>query len=194
MAAGIKYDLKPLESEKEMCRFETVYRLSGGFNLADANLVENSQLPPLTPLCIDFKTRKAVAVKNVKVAEAITVEATSIKVEKKSLAYIGMLIGNGSKGAKISAIDKTNEAYDVITTEAALGATAKSGDVLFEASAIGGTTPKNKANLLNYAWTKIEAGATITAIGRVFEIKESKLIVPVSEKDKENLGDRFMFI
>ncbi|MEG2371122.1 MAG: hypothetical protein RSB23_08180, partial [Alistipes sp.] len=73
-------------------------------------------------------------------------------------------------------------------------ATASVGDVLFEASAAGGTTPKNKANFLNYARVKVEAGATVTAIGQAFEIKESKLSTPISEKDKVSLGDRFMFV
>ena len=34
MPAGFKYDLNPIERQMpEMCRFETVYRYSGGFNL-----------------------------------------------------------------------------------------------------------------------------------------------------------------
>ena len=40
----------------------------------------------------------------------------------------------------------------------------------------------------------MEAGATVTAIGRAFEIKKSMLIAPISAKDEESLGDRFMFI
>lgn len=193
MPAGFKYNLNPLESEKEMCRFETVFRLSGGFNLVLENLVEGSMLPPLTPLAIDFATRKATAIKNVKVVEDLAADSTSIKVAKKSLAYVGMFIGNGSKGAKVTAIDKSNANYDVLTTEAALGAIAKVGEVLFEASAVAGTAVKNKAVFLNYAWTKVEPGATVTAIGQVYEIRPSKLVAPISEKDKESLGDRFMF-
>lgn len=70
---------------------------------------------------------------------------------------------------------------------------AEVGSVLFEASAVAGKTPKATANALNYAWTKVEAGATVTAIGRAYEIRTSKLLVPVSDKDKASLGDRFMF-
>ena len=34
MPAGFKYDLKSIEANMpEMCRYETVYRYSGGFNL-----------------------------------------------------------------------------------------------------------------------------------------------------------------
>lgn len=193
MAAGMKYDLTPIEVEKEALRFETVYRLSGGFNLEDDKLVEGSFLPSACPLCVDFVTRRAKAVKNVRVSEDVAADALVIKIAKGSLAYVGMFLGNGTKGTTVSSIDKTNVNYDSLTVTA-LGATAKAGEVLFEASAAGGTTVKHKANLLNYARTKVEAGATVTAIGQVFEIKETKLSTPISEKDKESLGDRFMFV
>ena len=180
----------------EMLRYDTVYRLSGGFNLDISNLSGVKQIPPATPLKVDFKTRKAKAVINVKVVEAYTngESATTIKVAKNSLAYPNMFIGNGTKGAKVTEIDKSNANYDTLTIAAAFGANIAKGAVLFEASAVGGTTAKATANTLNYAWTKVEEGATVTAIGRAFEIKESKLIVPISDKDKESLGDRFMFI
>ena len=197
MPAGIHYNTNPIEgATPEMLRYDTVYRLSGGFNLDITNLSGVKDFPPCAPMAVDFKTRKAVPVVNVKVAEAYTngAEATTIKVEKNSLAYVGMFIGNGSKGASVTAINKSNENYDVLTIEAAFGANVAKGVVLFEAAAVDGKNVKNKANTLNYAWTKVEAGATVTAIGRAFEIKDSKLIAPVSEKDKENLGDRFMFI
>lgn len=190
MAAGFKYNLNPLESEKEMCRFETVYRYSGGFNLVTENLVEGSILPPLAPLALDFSTRKATVVKNVLAVDAIN--DTELKIQKGSLAYVGMHIGTGSAGATISAIDKSNKDYDTLTLSATI-ANVKKGQILFESGAAGGTTVKNKAIALNYAWTKVEAGATVTAIGQAYEIRPSKLIVPIADKDKDTLGDRFMF-
>ena len=42
-------------------------------------------------------------------------EALSIKVAKNSLAYVGMFVGNGKKGAEVTAIDKSNANYDVLT-------------------------------------------------------------------------------
>ena len=50
MPAGFKYDLTPGDVLKEFCRFDTVYRLSGGFNFEDANIPEGTLLMPLTPL------------------------------------------------------------------------------------------------------------------------------------------------
>lgn len=197
MPAGIHYSTTPIEGTMpEMLRYDTVYRYSGGFNLELSNLTGVQQIPPATPMKLDFKNRVATAIINVRVVEAYAngESALTIKVAKNSLAYEGMFIGNGSKGAKVTEIDKTNANYDTLTIAAAFGANIAKGAVLFEATAVGGTTAKATATALNYAWTKVEPGATVTAIGRAFEIKESKLIVPISAKDKESLGDRFMFI
>lgn len=194
MPAGFKYDLNPIEKTMpELCRFETVYRLSGGFNLDITNLNGVSAIPPLTPLVVDFVNRKAVAVINVEVAEDITAGATSLKVKKGSIAHNGIHLGNGSNGGTVTAIDRANEDYDVITLAEGSTLAASKGTVLFEATAVGGKTAKATANFLNYAWTKVEAGATVTAIGQAYEIRPSKLLAPISEKDKATLGDRFMF-
>lgn len=194
MAAGIKYDLNPLEVERELWNQKTSFRLAGGVNLVIDNLVPGSFLPVLTPLAVDFTTRKATAVKNVKIVEDAAADATEYKIQKGSLAYVGMFIGTGSKGAAISAINKTNGDYDVITVAATIGAVVHIGDVLFEASAAGGTTVKNKANFLNFARAKVEQGASVTLLGQAYEIKEAELYVPISSKDKETLTSRFMFI
>ncbi len=194
MPPGIKYDLAAVGATPEVCNIATIYRLAGGFNLVDDKLVAGSFLPPLAPLAIDFATRKAVAVKDVKVVEAADANATSLKIAKKSLAYVGMFLGTGTKGATVTAIDKSNAAYDVVTIDAALTVAVAVGQILFEASAAGGTTVKNKANFLNYARVKVETGATVTAIGQVFEIVESKLELPIGDKSKGTLGARFMFV
>ena len=190
MPAGLHYDLNPMDVLKELCRFDTVYRLSGGFNFEDANVPNGTMLMPLTPLHVDLKTRKAYAVKNVKVVEKVAT-GTKIKIAKGSLAYEGMHLGDGTSGATVSSINTNNEKYDELTMSAALAAEADA--VLFEAVAADGTTPKATANFLNYAVTKVEPGATVTAIGRAYEVRESKLYVPISEKDKESLTSRFLF-
>ena len=50
------------------------------------------------------------------------------------------------------------------------------------------------ANYLAYAPANVEAGASVTLLGRAFEIVEDKLYIPVTDADKASLGDRFMFI
>lgn len=193
MPAGFKYDLNSKDTLHEFCRYDTVYRLSGGFNLVTENLETGAFVPPMAPLAVDFATRKATVVKNVRVVEDAADNVTTIKISKKALAFVGMIVGTGTKGATVSAIDKTNSAYDELKLSAALGEAVTDGQVLFEASSTAGTGVKNKANFLNYAFTKVEVGATIDAVGRAFEIRESKLYAPVSEKDKETLKGFFIF-
>lgn len=194
MPAGIHYNVTPLNTERELYNVKSSYRLQGGFNLVADNLKDGSYIDVLTPLAIDFKTRKAIPLKSVKIVEAADGTGTTYKIAKGSLAYEGMIIGTGAKGAEIANINKDNADYDSITTAAALGAAVKVGDVLFEASAAGGTTLKHVPNALNYARVKVEVGATVTALGQAYEIREPKLYVPVSQKEKDALGDRFMFV
>lgn len=309
MASGITYDLTPLEVEKELYRVETGFRLDGGVNLTDATLADGSYLPPMAPLAVNFATRVAVAVKNVKVVEAALINATEIKVAKKSLAYVGMYLGKGAAAAQVTAIDKTNTGYDLLTIT--LGEAVALGTILFEtnapAAAVAGvkgvytltigtapsaadklsldgveyvyaaaegdavyavgadakaaaaniedavsaqyeniftvvarngkitftqvvagvgaipvlvvtqtgggtlaatiaqttegvspvaavaTTPKNVANYMNYARTKVEAGATVTLLGQAYQVKEALLDCPVNAFDKAGLTSRFMF-
>lgn len=193
MTPGVKYELNGQGVEKELWRQETTYRLSGGFNLDIANLQGGARIPPATPLAIDFATRKAVVCKNVAVIEAVASGATSIKVGKGSFAYVGMFLGNGTQGVTVSEIDKTNTSFDLLTVSETTAAISV-GTVLFESSTDGGTAVKNKAFALNYTWTMVQEGATVTAVGQAFEIQEKKLYVPISKKDKCNLGDRFMFV
>ena len=101
--------------------------------------------------------------------------------------------GNGSNGGTVTAVDKANADYDVVTLAEGSTLAASKGAVLFEATAVGGKTPKATANFLNYAWTKVVEGATITAVGQAYEIRPTRLIAPISEKDKATLGARFMF-
>lgn len=191
MAAGFKYDLKPMEVTREMCRIDTIQRLSGGVNFEDADVLTGTLLMPLTPLAVDLKTRKAKAVKNVRVVEKVA-SGTKVKVAKYSLAYVGMFICDGTTTVKVSAIDKSKADYDTITVSAAI--TPEAGVVLFETASADDKTPKHAANMLNYATTKVEAGATVTPIYRAFEVCESKLYAPIAEVDKATLTDRFFFI
>jgi hypothetical protein len=195
MPAGMKYNLEPIGAERELCNQKTILRGTGGFNLDDDKLPQGARIPHLAPISVDLTTRKAKVVKNVKIAEDAASSATSLKIEKGSFAYVGMFIGTGAKGASVTAIDKTNSAYDTVTVSAALGAAITKGDVLFEADTVAGTDVRNVANRLNYAhFVKVEPGATITDVYRAYEIKESRLYVPISAKDKVTLTARFMFV
>jgi hypothetical protein len=194
MPAGFHYD-QPFSAERELCDQSTIYRLTGGFNLDDDKLPQGTTITHLTPIAVDFSTRKVKAVKNVRVVEAANSGATSLKVQKGSLIYTGAFLGSGTGGTTVSAINTAASAdYDVLTVTATTENIAK-GAVLFEASAADGKTPLRTANFLNYAWNvKVEPGATVTAVGRAFAIEEARLYHPVSARDKESLTSRFFFV
>lgn len=190
MPAGFKYDLKPMEVTREMCRLDTIQRLSGGVVFEDADVPAGTPIMPLAPLAVDLKTRKAKAVKNVRVVEKAS--STKVKVAKYSLAYVGMFLSDGTTTVKVNAIDKSNAEYDLLTVNASL--TAESGVILFEVAASDGNNPKSVANMLNYATFKAGEKEPLTPIYRAFEVCESKLYAPISEADKASLTDRFFFI
>ena len=197
MAAGTHYDLKPDYKPEEFYRVETGVRKSGPWKLDIANLVVGSFLPVFTPVQADSVKRTLIPVRNVKVVEAYTTgaDALSIKIAKESLAYVGMFIGSGKKGAKVVAIDKTNKGYDVLTIEAAFGENIAKDAVLFEATAVAGTVKKNTANFVLYDAKKVENDGAVlgTLLMQAYEVKERKLVLPIHELDKVGLTSRFQF-
>lgn len=194
MSAGFKYNLNAPDVVEELYDVQTGHRKRGAYRLNIAGLVVGTTLPNLTPVAVDLAKRTCVVVKNVKVLAEVSAEATTIQIAKNSLVEVGMFLGNGANGAKVTAVDKSHSEYDTVTFEAAIGAKIAKGTVLFEATAVGGTTPKNKANFLIYGHTKVEAGIVLVALlMQAYEIQEDKLTLPVSEKDKETLTSRFQF-
>lgn len=197
MAAGTHYDLKPDYKPEEFYRVETGVRKSGPWKLDIANLVVGSFLPVFTPVQADSVKRTLIPVRNVKVVEAYTTgaDALSIKIAKESLAYVGMFIGSGKKGAKVVAIDKTNKGYDVLTIEAAFGENIAKDAVLFEATAVAGTVKKNTANFVLYDAKKVvnDGAVLCTLLMQAYEVKERKLVLPIHELDKVGLTSRFQF-
>ena len=197
MAAGTHYDLKPDYKPEEFYRVETGVRKSGPWKLDIANLIVGSFLPVFTPVQADSVKRTLIPVRNVKVVEAYTTgaDALSIKIAKESLAYVGMFIGSGKKGAKVVAIDKTNKGYDVLTIEAAFGENIAKDAVLFEATAVAGTVKKNTANFVLYDAKKVENDGAVlcTLLMQAYEVKERKLVLPIHELDKVGLTSRFQF-
>lgn len=197
MAAGTHYDLTPQYEPQEFYRVETGVRKSGPWKLDITNLTVGSFLPVFTPVQADLVKRTLVPVRNVRVVEAYTTgaDALSIKIAKKSLAYVGMFIGSSKKGAKVTAINKSNKNYDLLTIEAAFGENIAKDTILFESTAVDGTVKKNTANFVLYDMKKVEdTGAVLcTLLMQAYEVKESKLILPIHELDKVGLTSRFQF-
>ena len=89
-------------------------------------------------------------------------------------------------------------AYDTITITG-IAYSVPLGSVLSWSTSVTTNNPdtfvaERTANYLAYAPVKVEAGASVTLLGRAFEIDEDKLYIPVTDADKASLGDRFMFI
>ena len=193
MSAGFKYDLVPPVEQEERYDVQTGIRRRGPYKLDTTNLAVGTILPSFIPVYADLKNKFAHTVRNIRVAEAYA-SGTSIKIAKTPLAYVGMFIGNGSKGAKVTAIDKSNEKYDVLTIEAAFRENVAKDAVLFEAAAVDGTKQKYVANSALYERTKVDDGIVLVALLRTAaEIEPSKLAIPFSENDKANLKGWFEF-
>lgn len=189
MSAGFKYNIEPEPSIEERYDISTGVRRRGPYKLDTTNLVTGSFLPSFTPIAADLVKKTAQVAIRVEVYEKFTTGSnTTLKIKKNSLAYVGMHIGDGSHGATINAIDKSDKAFDKLTLAADFGATVNAGTVLFEATAVNGTTPKVVANSALYERKQIDEGPVLVALlMRAFEIEPTKLAMPFHAKDKENL-------
>ena len=190
MAAGFTYNLTPEEVKEERYDVETGRRRRGPYKLDTTGLPIGEYLPSFTPIAADLKKKTATVCIRVTVAEAFTTSGsnTTLKIKKSPFVYANMYLGNGKNGAQVNSIDKSNPDYDTLTLAADFGANLKVGDVLFEASAVGGTTPKAVANSALYERAKIENGIVLVALlMRAFEIEPAKLAIPFHAKDKANM-------
>lgn len=185
--AGFKYNLPPKEEKEERYDVSTGLRRRGNYVLDVAGLTVGSYVPSFTPIAADLKAKTAKIVVNVLVVEGADDNAAEIKIAKGSYIQVGTILGNGTKGATVDAIDKSKAEYDELTLSDAIGA-LKTGDVLFEAKAADGTIPKNVANSALYETHKVADGINCVALlQRAFEIEPEKLVTPFSAKDKSNL-------
>lgn len=185
--AGFKYNLPPKEEQEERYDVSTGLRRRGNYVLDVAGLAVGSYVPSFTPIAADLKAKTAKIVVNVLVKENVGATDTKVKIAKGSFVVMGTILGNGTKGATITAIDKSKAEYDELTIDAAMGA-LKTGDVLFEAKAADGKEPKNVANSALYETHKVADGINCVALlQRAFEIEPEKLVTPFSAKDKANL-------
>jgi hypothetical protein len=189
MSAGFKYNIEPEPSIEERYDVSTGVRRRGPYKLDTTNLVAGSFLPSFTPIAADLVKKTAQVAIRVEVYEKFTTGSnTTLKIKKNSLAYVGMHLGNGSHGATINSIDKSDKAFDKLTLAADFGETVEVGTVLYEATAVSGTTPKVVANSALYGRVQVEEGVVLVALlMRAFEIEPTKLAMPFSDIDKANM-------
>lgn len=197
MAAGIHYNIAP-PVEHEVCDESSIYRLNdGGMDLDKANLPAKGWLPELTPLYSDKTERKAFACLRVRVVEAAATTGKTFKIAKcpfLNFLKVGFLLSDGTNVIKVSSVDTSNDAYDLVTATANLKTALTVGQVLSEAKGEEDAEAKYKANFASFGWRNMETEDSIAFVGRVFGILEDELYIPFTEDDKAALGDRFMFI
>ena len=120
MAAGFTYNLTPEEVKEERYDVETGRRRRGPYKLDTENLPVGEYLLSFTPIAADLVQKTAKVAIRVEVAEKFE-SGTTLRVKKKSLAYVGMHIGDGAKGATVNGINKQNANYDELTLSKDLG-------------------------------------------------------------------------
>ena len=188
MAAGFVYNLKPKEELEERYDVSTGIRRRGNYILDVTGLAVDSYIPSFLPVAADLKAKTAKIAVRAQVAETADAAATKIKIAKNPYITDGMTLGNGTKGAVVKSVDRTNEDYDEVTLVAALGAKVNVNDTLFEASAASGTAPKAVANSALYETHKVTKGInSVALLMRAFEIEPEKLAMPFCAADKANL-------
>lgn len=165
----------------------------GGGTIAKADLVSADELKPGAVVGEDANGLLHV-VKTLKVYEAATNTATSIKVFKGHEAKVGDVISNNKfAGASvaITAINNSNADYDTITVGATIGVVLNIGDVLVQANATAA------AGAGVYKYTPV--GITIAAVDLTVAnqgtgvmvrgtVKESLMPYPVNAGIKEKLS------
>lgn len=131
-------------------------------------------------------------VKTAQVVSAVGATDVKIKVAKGSHFKIGDFIGNGAKGGKITAIDKADASFDVITVAETLGVALKVGDGLFQASAVGGTTLKSVPGAVVGESYTIEGGNIFVSAWLIAVVRESNAPVAPSAVKNALKGVHFI--
>lgn len=110
----------------------------GGFILDASNVPDGVTIPQGSVLNFNEVTRVAKVVKTATVNATAASNAVNYQVKKNHIFAVGDNVGKTVGGAAyaISAIDKSNADYDVITVGTTLGAAAEF-DVLIQSSATG---------------------------------------------------------
>lgn len=192
MSAGFKYQTVN-EKPEERYDVSTGLRRRGPYALEKEGVPVGTKLPDFMPIYADLINKKAYMCINVRVY-ADAKDPTALNIDKGSPVMVGMFLGNGTNGAQVASVDKTNEDYDTLTFTKAFGTDLKKGDVLFRAKAVDGLAQMYVANSALYNREAIQDGPMPVALLRAAaEIEPQKLVIPFTEADKENLKGWFQF-
>lgn len=165
----------------------------GGGTIVRADLrtaiFDGMPLDELPPYCVVGKDENGGyrVIKTALVTEALEAEGTTVKVNKSHLFAVGdfVTVGGDLKGAsdRITAIDKSNAGYDVITLEAKIDA-AKVGQVLVgvkEKSTAGKATLVTSSSELVITLSKVDLTVANQSCGLMVRgtISEGNMPFPI---------------
>lgn len=192
--AGFKYEMPP-EVERELCDISTIKRMTGGVNIKANGLSDDFRIPPLAPLAVvvNGTKREGEVLIRARVTEAAS--GSKVKVAKGIPLSAGMFLSDGTNSLTVKSVDTTNEAYDEITASGAITGFVL-GAVAFEATDGSSNKAKGVATNLNYSWQKVKNAKSngMTPIYRAFEVRESKLYIPLTEADKDSLRKNGVYV
>ena len=156
-------------------------RRQGGYDIDKSKLPAGlAYLPKGAVLAFLAVSGKVTAVKTAKVVEEAA-SGTKLKIDKANIIVVGDVIG----GLTVSAIDRSNADYDVLTVSS-ISEKLNIGDVIADA---------NVSNVcgLNYATVKLDSYPSCTPTIQAYEIEEDTLPYPINNAIKEALTIRHAF-
>ncbi|PSR54160.1 hypothetical protein AHMF7605_11825 [Adhaeribacter arboris] len=140
--------------------------VQGGFGLDRTGLPDGYVIPAGCPMIANETTRLAKPLVVGTVVETAGGSATTYKVNKNSPLAIGQNFAAkpGNKAYPITAIDKTNADYDVVTVGTTIGA-VNAGELVFASSTTGASNSSfGGVNSVNYADKIVRDGESITVV------------------------------
>lgn len=194
--AGFTYEKAP-RVERELCDISTIKRMVGGVNLKKGHGLEKDYyIPQLAPLAVTVNdsVREAEILIRVRVVE--NASGDKVKISKDVPLKKGMFLSDGEHTLTVKSVDTSNDDYDEITATGSVSAGFQKGAVAFEATDSSANTAKGIATHLNYAWQKVKDAESngMTPIYRAFEVRESKLYIPLTEADKDSLRKNGVYV
>lgn len=191
--AGFKYEVAP-KVERELCDISTIKRMTGGVNFK-GDLADDYFIPQLAPLACTVNGTKREAELLVRVRVLENASGTKVKVAKDVPVKAGMFLCDGANTFTVESVDTSNEEYDEITANGSITGFEKD-KIAFEATDNSSKKAKGIATHLNYAWQKVKDAKSngITPIYRAFEVRESKLYIPLTEADKKSLKENGVYV
>lgn len=198
MAAGTKYNIKPEYKPEEIYRVETGVRKSGPWKLDTTNLPEGATLPVFTPVCADPETRTIIPIRNFKIkhAEPVIDEEGNPVINEEGFPTISVCVGDNPLAyVGLELADEDGHIGVVKKVEKVSGDYWLQLDGEINPARMLADVTELSANFVLYDPKKVELDAPVlcTLLMQAYEVKESKLCIPLRDADKVTLTSRFQF-